>query len=138
MFQQALEAWFEWYQKPLPGTLQGVTPQNILEQTKDNNITINEHGRRLIPHLARGEDKHGHPVYWEKSGWISKNFGELKKHYAVDDLVVAHLRTNFLNETRAANLSVKHGKDIHSFLIVFDVKHVNMTPDLQAFEYLRR
>lgn len=67
-----VKKWAVWYHTPLPKTTdEEMTPANILvkqDQDKKEQIYTD-----LLPHSNVGEDKEGHPVYWEKTG-LSKLF----------------------------------------------------------------
>jgi hypothetical protein len=83
-----IESWGTWYyDHRLPGQLH--TPRMILEEVDD---PMEELHTRLCPISHMGEDKEGHPIYWEKSGLISGHFRELIEVLSVDDMLARHVR----------------------------------------------
>ncbi len=81
----------------MPSTNPPTTPQNLLRTLVDNNFDIGgfdtrHEAARFVPHALYGEGLEGQPIYWEKTGFISSNFQEVKKVWNVDELVNAHVR----------------------------------------------
>jgi len=64
---EMIKQWFQWRNTPLPG-FTNVMPKNILTYVNDKESIAAD----LLLHANYGEDKEGHPIYWEKTG-----FGEL-------------------------------------------------------------
>ena len=63
---EMVKQWFEWWNRPLPG-FTDVMPKNILNYVNEReNIAID-----ILLHANYGEDKEGHPIYWEKTGYGS-------------------------------------------------------------------
>eukprot|EP01038_Epipyxis_sp_PR26KG_P018224 gene18224-25636_t len=127
---------YTWRFTELAGSIKGVTPNNILLTTRDNNITKYP-TRDLVLHSLQGEDIDGNPIYWEKSGLISKNFGEAKKFHSVDDLILMHLRTMEMMELRLKYQSEKYGKQIDKIVTVHDCTGLVFSLDFDIIKYLR-
>lgn len=96
-----VNAWKTWRNSTLlSSAFPDVTPSNVLSSTRVNNICNNSmYPNRfqastieLIPHAMHGEDKLGRPIYWEKTGLISRHYNKIKKIFTTDDLLVCHLR----------------------------------------------
>jgi hypothetical protein len=61
---EMVKQWFEWWNSPLPG-FTDVMPKNILNYVNEKeNIAAD-----ILLHANYGEDKEGHPIYWEKTGY---------------------------------------------------------------------
>ena len=59
-----IKQWFQWWNSPLPG-FTDVMPKNILTYVNEK-----EHiAADILLHANFGEDKEGHPIYWEKTGY---------------------------------------------------------------------
>lgn len=81
-----------WRISPIHGA-PDFTPESIINSCVDKNEAIYA---RLMPHANTGEDKFGHPIYWEKTGLISSRFVEISSLLCSDDLVVRHIRQQVL------------------------------------------
>jgi hypothetical protein len=84
-----IQDWDNWYNHPLSG--QPCSPRDILNDIEDPMEDIHT---RLCPISHMGEDKAGHPIYWEKSGLISGHFSELIEILNVDDMLARHVRNS--------------------------------------------
>ena len=150
-----VKKWAVWYHTPLPKTTdEEMTPANILikqAEDKKEQVYID-----MLPHSNVGEDKEGHPVYWEKTGlskfivfyWcyisklllclVSSRFHEIKKHLSEDELFVRHVRQQELMINRCKMNSLKHNKKIEKQIIIFDLKDLSYTIDFMAMNTFRR
>lgn len=131
---EMITGWWHWWRAPLPGTAD-VCPCSILDNVEDPKEGIYED----CPHLLHGEDKEGRPLYYEKTGVISANFSELKKHVSgEDELVARHVRIQEISAIRLLHQSKQHNKNVGKVMIVFDMTGLNMKPDLMALQYFRK
>lgn len=89
--KRMIDEWWEWRHTELPGAHRGVTPANILRTTNDRHLLLHPQ-KELLTHMLHGEDRHGRPIYWEKTGLASSHYGEVKKIWSVDDLIQMHIR----------------------------------------------
>ena len=98
-----------------------------------------------------GQDKEGHPIYWEKSGFgecllsslccvsgangywflflfllfvsvVSAGWGKVKKHFTHDELTCRHIRVMEILRERCRRLSLREGKVIEQQVFVMDFK----------------
>jgi hypothetical protein len=125
-------AWAQWATTPLPGSTDGLTPLTILSVKEDPNEDL---FTRLAPYLMEGEDKDGHPIFWEKTGEASAGFYELKQHISHDQLLARHVRLQGIMECRLHHQSEKHGRRIEKLVAVNDYSHLSMYPDLDAIKF---
>ena len=91
--QQSLEMinqWEIWYYHTTLSA-QTQTPRKILNEIED---PLEDLHQRLCPISHMGEDKEGHPIYWEKSGIISGRFQELIERMTVEDMLARHIRNS--------------------------------------------
>ena len=61
---EMVKQWFEWWNRPLPG-FTDVMPKNILNYVNERENIATD----ILLHANYGEDKEGHPIYWEKTGY---------------------------------------------------------------------
>jgi hypothetical protein len=132
-----IDKWWAWKHSELPGSQSGITPANILRTTKDTHLLLSPQ-KMLLPHLLHGEDRHGRPIYWERTGKISANYSEVKKQWSVDDLIQMHVRSQEIQELRLEHASRVYGRPVTKSIVVLDLTDINMTPDFQAISYSRR
>lgn len=125
-------AWAVWATTPLPGSTEGLTPLTILSVAEDPNEAL---FTRLAPYLMEGEDKEGHPIFWEKTGNGSAGFYELKQHQNHDQLLARHVRLQGIMECRLHHQSQKHGRRIEKLVAVNDYSNLSMYPDLDAIKF---
>ncbi len=94
---------------------------------------------RLTPHAFHGEDKRGRPVFWERTGLISRNFSELKKDIPTEDILVSrHVRVMELEMIRLVHQSHKHHRFISKVSVIFDLSGMNMSPDFMGIQFIRK
>lgn len=84
-----------------------------------------------------GFDKGGRPIYWEKTGTIQNNFGEVFKHFTTDELVQYHIASQECFTLRFKYASERANRVISDSVVVFDMKNVNMTLNMQSIAYMR-
>jgi hypothetical protein len=87
----------EWRLTELESSDPPSSPPFLLKTIVENNFEVGgfdtaDEGASIVGHALYGEDKEGRPVYWERTGQISRDFQQVKKLYTVDDLINAHIR----------------------------------------------
>jgi hypothetical protein len=82
-------AWSDWWVTNLPGIDPPVCPRDILKNLEDPHEDVY---KQYVPHSNMGEDKEGHPIYWDATGRISSNFALLMEHISMDELMWRHIR----------------------------------------------
>lgn len=95
-------AWSTWWITDLPGIDPPVCPRDILNELEDPHEHVY---KELVPHSNMGEDKDGHPVYWDATGRISSNFAKLMEHITMDELMWRHIRQQVKKNVCASFLS---------------------------------
>jgi len=141
---QMIEECGKWRNTPLKGCNPPACPHDLLKVTVENDFKFEGYDTRhpegdIVPHALYGEDKEGRPIYWEKTGIISSTFAsKVKKIWSVDELVAAHIRSQELATVRYAHLSKKYSKSVEKSVVVFDLKGINISVDLDAFSYIRQ
>jgi len=132
--QEMIQNWWTWWNTPLPGD--ELCPYNILTRRDDPLEPVYS---KLVPHTFHGEDKRGRPVFYERTGLISKNFSELKKDIPTEDILVSrHVRVMELEMIRLVHQSHKHHKFVSKINIVFDLAEMDVTPDMMGIQFLRK
>jgi hypothetical protein len=126
--------WWEWYNQPIPGT-DNVTPRTVLDSVEDPKEHVY---KQLLPHSNYGCSKHGHPIYWERTGQISSQFGEISKHLSVEDLVIRHIRQQEMAVRRMHFYSQKFGHLVESQIIVFNLANLSYSLDTNALSAFRK
>ena len=91
----------------------------------------------LTPVCHNGFDKEGSPIYWERTGLIQSNFGEVKKHFTADQLVLYHIQSQEVAMMRLAYASRVFGREVHQMTAVFDMKHLTMSLDMECIYYIK-
>ena len=88
-----------------------------------------------MPHSNLGHDKAGRPVYWERTGYISTRFSEIKKKLTEDEIVIRHVKQQELMMQRRFKANSKQfGQLINKQVLVFDLKDVSFSPDVCTYE----
>ena len=130
---------FEWRQRLFPPLLNCNTPfsPNIALYHPTRLEDMKPEIKSLVQFAHFGNDKEGRPIYWEKTGVISANFAELKKHFTVDELLFFHVQSQELFEVRYKHASEVFKKPIHQSVVVFDLKDLNMSLDFGAISYMK-
>lgn len=126
------EKWWTWYNTPLAN---GKTPATILDDFEDPNEPIYQ---ELMPHTNFGEDRHGRPVYWEKTGLISSRFSKIKEKLSENDLVIRHIRQQELMVRRMNVMSEAKSEKIEKQVIVFDLANLSYSMDSVAMSTFRQ
>jgi hypothetical protein len=93
---------------------------------------------RLLPAAHHGFDKEGHPIYWERTGYIQSTFTEVAERYTVDQLVHFHLCLQEVNVIRFAYASEKFRKNISKGVTVLDVKNLTVSLDFRTISYMKQ
>lgn len=96
------------------------------------------HSHRFMPHANVGEDKEGHPIYWEETGLISGRIAEIRTHITDDDMVVRHVRQQEMMTTRLKAASRKYNKYIGKQVVVMNMENLSYAPDTTAYTVFRR
>lgn len=105
-----------------------ITPSNIDPIVDPNESIYTEY----MPHSNLGHDKVGRPVYWEKTGYISTRFSEIKKKLSEDEIVIRHVKQQELMMQRRFKANSKNfGKLINKQVLIFDLKGVSFSPDVR-------
>mmetsp|Transcript_13561 Transcript_13561/g.20355 ORF Transcript_13561/g.20355 Transcript_13561/m.20355 type:complete len:298 (+) Transcript_13561:61-954(+) len=128
--------WWEWYNTPL-NAYNGATPANIFTMER----FLDPHEELvgdLCPHAMHGEDKAGHPIYWEKTGFAEARMDQVKQHFDMDYLIARHIRQQTIMLIRLKHCAKKHNKDISKMVVVFDLDELRMVPDLMGLDYVRK
>ena len=127
-------AWWEWYNQAIPGTI-NVTPRTVLDSIEDPKEPVY---KQLLPHSNYGCSKHGNPIYWERTGQISSQFGEISTHLSVEDLVIRHIRQQEMAVRRMHFYSKKFGHLVESQIIVFNLANLSYALDTNALSAFRK
>ena len=85
-----------------------------------------------------GFDKDGRPIYWEKTGTIQSNFGEVFKHFTTDELCQLHVQSQECFDVRYEYASKKFQKEITQSVVIFDMKNVQMVLNIQSIAYVKQ
>ena len=80
-----------------------------------------------MPHRFHGNDKHGHPVYIERTGPISCRMHEYLKIRTEEELIVRHIRWQEVCSDRLRMASVHYQKHISKAVIIFDMTGTSMS-----------
>ena len=136
--------WSEWYDSELVGTVvPGLTAHNVLEITPFTNPDVHEEVyRNLMHHSNIGHTYSGTPVYWEKTGYISSIFNEVRSALgegAADLLIIRHVRQQeFMFRERCKRASEYYNKIITKQVVVFNMKDVSYALDSVALQVFKR
>lgn len=127
-----INKWWDWWNTPMAN---GVPPKHILDTTVDPDEELyTQHA----PHALQGLDKHGRPIYWERTGLISNTYHHIKRVKTVDDLLVRHVRLQELMLVRAYHSGLARNETIEKIVVINDFKDQCYTPDFSAITYCRR
>jgi hypothetical protein len=61
---EMITKWSVWWNIPMPGTT--TAPKDVLENINDDKESL---FKNFLPQSNLSEDKEGHPIYWEKTGY---------------------------------------------------------------------
>lgn len=123
----------EWYYRPLPDHT--LSPSQLLD---DPDLLHNHIFAQYFPQSNLGEDKQGHPIYWEKSGIVASSFRELNKVLPMSELIAHHVRNSEILVRRGEAASRKYGRPIEKFSVVLDLTGLGYTIDQQCMALLKR
>ena len=126
--------WWVWYNAPIDGT-EGISPRRILDKIEDPNEEIY---KTMLPHSNFNFGIDGFPVYWEKTGCISSNFGEISKVLTLDDLVIRHIRQQEMAVRRMQFWNEKNGTNVEKQIIVFDLADLSYSLHTVALAAFRK
>lgn len=134
---QMAGAWNEWRHKnfnPLPPRNMEFTPNTLLASPDyiENHPSI-----ELLPISHFGSDKEGRPIYWERTGYIQSRFPEVFAAFTVDELIQYHIQSNEMFEVRLEYLSKLHKRPITNTIVIFDMKYLMMTLNIQSIAYVK-
>eukprot|EP01038_Epipyxis_sp_PR26KG_P008106 gene8106-10978_t len=132
---EMLTKWATWYcTTPLPGV--SYCPKDVLlhcqEDSKEDVFSS------YFIHSNLGEDKEGHPLFWEKTGHVTKVYAEVKKNLTEDEIYVRNIRQQELMIKRLKAQSHKYGRYIGKQSIIFDLKDLAFSVDTAAFSALKK
>eukprot|EP01041_Mallomonas_annulata_P010903 gene10903-22757_t len=135
-----VHSWWIWWNQPLLHVVEGIAlkPSNVLlcgdiiKHPKQHIID------KYLPHLNVGEDKEGRPIYWEKTGDVSKYLHITKQEFDIEAMAFLHLRQQELSLRRLEFVSQKYGKTIEKQLVIFDLTNINYSPDAHGFRSFHR
>ena len=136
--------WSEWYNSELPGTVvPELSAKNVLEKTPFTNPDVHEDVYKTFMHHSNiGHTLSGTPVYWEKTGYISSIFGEVREameEHTADLLVIRHVRQQeFMFQQRCKRASEYYGKNITKQVVVFNMKDISYALDTVALQVFKR
>lgn len=131
-----INEWWKWWNTPYP-SCEGLTPATMLnaDNVIDPDIDLIS---RCAPHSFHGFGKHGHPVFWEKTGEISGHLSTLKERFNMDELMSKHIRTQAIMQIRCDYISRVLNRPIEQVILICDYKGMPMTPDFFGIEYCQR
>lgn len=129
------KAWFTWWHTPIPET--GIEPCKILDLEHVDDPLESFYSDNC-PHAFHGFDKEGRPIYWERTGKISRNFSVVKKKCSMDVLLTKHVRAQEIQSLRRDYASKKFNKIIDKVVVVLDLTDLNMSPDFMGIQYVRK
>jgi hypothetical protein len=127
-------AWGAWANTPLPGSASGRTPLTILDDTEDPHEEVYT-SKAHCPHCLGGEDKEGRPIYWEQTGKCGVMYKQLRTFVDNDVLFARHIRIQQLMLCRMKALNARTGNRIEKLVVVNDLSHLQMSPDLDGIRY---
>lgn len=126
-------AWYEWWHSPLAGSI--YTPATILNMGEDPLEGI---CTEYCPHSMSGFDRHGYPIYWERTGIIAGRIGKIKQFIDIDHMLLRHIRIQEMMHIRREFMSKKIGHFIDRVVLVFDLSELPYTPDMYGINYARK
>jgi hypothetical protein len=136
--QEMLIRWYEWRHNlldPLPPYNLRFSPNTLLSSP----ITMDQHpSKSLLPITHEGFSKFGHPIYWEKTGYIQSTFSEVKKSFTNIELLQYHIMSNEVTEGRLHFSSQQTRTSIQKMIVVFDMAHVQISLDLDSIWYIKQ
>jgi hypothetical protein len=101
--------------------------------------TVDVHPQAYLIECAHhGFGKQGHPIYWEKTGKIQSQFTEVRKYFSNIQLLQYHIMSNEAMESRYEFASKKFNTHVHKGIVVFDMKHVTVTLDMDSIWYIKQ
>jgi hypothetical protein len=134
---QMANAWHIWrhsFLNALPPHNIPLTPNTILASPNK----VPDHPRiDLLPIMHMGHDRDGRPIYWERTGYIQSRFTEVFEVFTVDELIQFHISSNESFECRLDYYSKKFNKQITNTIVVFDMKYLMMTLNVQSIQYIK-
>jgi hypothetical protein len=133
--------WYEWRHNlldPIPPYNIRMSPNIILSTPSSLAFHPN---KSLLPLNHCGFGKKGHPIYWERTGYIQSTFPEVKKKFSNIELLQFHLqsneyfenRLNFINKQLDPNAEV-----ITKYIVVFDMNHLQISLDMDSIWYIKQ
>jgi hypothetical protein len=129
---------FEWRQTlldPFPGTNLQFSPNIILAHPRK----LDEHPKSsLIPATHSGFGKEGHPIYWEKTGYVQSIFDEVRQHFSNIELIQYHVICNEIFEHRLEYASKKFNRPVSKTIVVFDMTGIQISLDLDSIWYIKQ
>lgn len=127
--------WAVWYVTPMrEGGGDSTIPQRMLDVIVDP--VEEDIFTRLTPHILAGEDREGHPIYWERTGLCAQNFGQLKQSVDALGLQIRHVRMQEICVSRLRAVSARRGHRVEKGIFVMDCSHLGMSPDLDGIKYI--
>jgi hypothetical protein len=136
--EEMIIRWYEWRHNlmdPLPPHNLRFSPNVLLASP----ITLDQHPfKHLLPVTHQGFSKHGHPIYWEKTGYVQSTFAEVKKHFSNVELLQYHIMSNELCEARFQYAAKKFNRPVNKMIVVFDMSHVQITLDMDSIWYIKQ
>lgn len=126
--------WSTWANEPLPGNPNGRTPLTILDDVDDPNEDVFT-SKAHCPHTLAGEDKEGHPIYWEQTGRCGRRYRELRKYMDNEGLFSRHVRIQEMMMCRMKAVADRTGNHIEKLVVVNDFADLQMSPDMDAIRY---
>jgi hypothetical protein len=136
--QEMLIRWYEWRHNlldPLPPYNLRLSPNIILSSP----ISMDQHpSKDLLPITHEGYSKYGHPIYWEKTGYIQSIFSNVKKVFTNIELLQYHIMSNEVTEGRLKYISQQRNEIINKMIVVFDMSHVQISLDMDSIWYIKQ
>eukprot|EP00043_Microstomoeca_roanoka_P007624 m.73573 g.73573 ORF g.73573 m.73573 type:complete len:287 (-) comp13903_c0_seq1:456-1316(-) len=103
---------------------------SVLEEDPNEEIY-----QALCPHLNGGFDKHGRPIYWERTGEI--RLPKVLKLLSEETLVRRHVRQQEITVRRMKEESERRGKVIDKQVVILDLKNMSFTPTSRGLAIFR-
>jgi hypothetical protein len=91
----------------------------------------------LCSHRHFGFDKLGHPVYWEKTGYVRVS-QLLAAGVTEDDIVRRHVRSMEYAVQRCEFSSARNGRNIEQFIVIQDLDGLSMKVEAPALRVFKR
>jgi hypothetical protein len=90
----------------------------------------------ICPHMNHGFDRHGHPVYYERTGLV--RMAELLKYCTEDQVIERHIRYMEYVARRCKFISEKLGKPVEKAVMIVDLTGMQFTIESAGMRCFKR